>query len=214
MSRRSLGGDSGGQPVGTDAGPGPTGTRDRLLAACEVCLRRDGLRRTTMVDVAREAGVSRAALYKHFKDKSTLVLATIAHTDERFWADAHRRVARRRSLVAQVAEAVQLSREQERAVRPGSLMQHLRRTDRDDLAVVLDTGLREVLPAMAEFWRPHLERAVERGEVRADLDVARSAEWVMRMVLSLLTVPGDAVDVDDPASVRAFLDDFLLSGLR
>ena len=196
------------------AAPAGAGTRDRLIAACETCLRRNGLRRTTMVDVAEEAGVSRAALYKHFGDKATLVLAAIAHTDERFWTDAHRRVGRRRTLAAQVAEAVQISREQERAVQPGSLMQHLRRTDRDELAVVLDAGLREVLPAMAEFWRPHLERARDRGEVRPDLDVARAAEWVMRMVLSLITVPGDAVDVDDPTSLRAFLDDFLLSGLH
>ena len=55
-----------------------TSTRDRLIGACETCLWRDGLRRTTMVDVAREAGVSRAALYKHFPDKATLVLAAIA----------------------------------------------------------------------------------------------------------------------------------------
>lgn len=189
-------------------------TRDRLIAACETCLWRGGLRRTTMVDVAREAGVSRAALYKHFPDKATLVLAAIAHTDERFWSDAHRRVGRRRTLVAQVAEAIELSREQERAVEPGSLLEQLRRTDRDELAVVLDTGLRAVLPAMAEFWEPYLARAVERGEVRAALDVARAAEWVMRMVLSLLTVPGTGVDVDEPTSLRRFLDDFLVSGLQ
>lgn len=190
------------------------GTRDRLIAACETCLRRDGLRHTTMVDVAHEAGISRAALYKHFPDKATLVLATIAHTDERFWSDAHRRVGRRRTLVAQVAEAIELSREQERAVEPGSLVQQLRRTDRDELAAVLDTGLRAVLPAMAEFWEPYLARAVERGEVRADLEIVRAAEWVMRMVLSLLTVPGTGVDADDPLSLRRFLDDFLLTGLR
>ena len=167
-----------------------------------------------MVDVADEAGISRAALYKHFPDKATLVLATIARTDEQFWADAHRRVSRRRTLVAQVCEAVQLAREQERAAEPQSLLQHLRRADRDELATVLDTGLRQVLPAMSEFWQPHLERAVERGEVRADLDVPAAAEWVMRIVLSLVTVPGAAVDVDDPVSLRRFLDDFLVGGLR
>jgi hypothetical protein len=36
----------------------------------------------------------------------------------------------------------------------------------------------------------------------------------MRMVLSLVTVPGEAVDADDPASVRAFVDEFLVTGLR
>jgi hypothetical protein len=32
--------------------------------------------------------------------------------------------------------------------------------------------------------------------------------------LSLVTVPGDAVDVDDPASLRRFVDEFGVAGLR
>jgi hypothetical protein len=49
--------------------------------------------------------------------------------------------------------------------------------------------------------------------VRAGLDVARAAEWVLRIIISLVTTPGDAVDIDDPAQVRAFLTDFLVAGL-
>jgi hypothetical protein len=66
---------------------------------------------------------------------------------------------------------------------------------------------------MAVFWRPFLEVARARGEVRPDLDIVRAAEWVMRLVLSLVTVPGDAVDPDDPQSVRHFVDEFLVDGL-
>ena len=70
-----------------------------------------------------------------------------------------------------------------------------------------------MLPGLATFWHTHLEDARARGEVRADLDVPRAAEWVMRVVLSLVTVPGHAVAVDDPGSVAAFLEEFLLVGL-
>ena len=35
----------------------------------------------------------------------------------------------------------------------------------------------------------------------------------MRIVLSLVTVPGGAVDTSDPAGVRRFLDEFLVPGL-
>jgi hypothetical protein len=66
---------------------------------------------------------------------------------------------------------------------------------------------------MATFWHSYLEEARRRGEVRADLDVARAAEWVMRIVLSLVTVPGHAVDVDDRVAVRRFIDEFLVAGL-
>jgi hypothetical protein len=50
--------------------------------------------------------------------------------------------------------------------------------------------------------------------VRSDIDVTRAAEWVMRIVLSLVTVPGDAVDADDPGSLLRFVGEFLVAGLR
>lgn len=199
------------------AGPGraPTASvarptaRDRVLDATERCLRRSGLRRMTMTEVAREAGLSRAWLYRQFPDKASLVLATLARIDGQFWADAHARVAAARGLPARVAEAVALSRERQ----PGALLLELKAREPEAFAEVMGSGLRETVPGMAAFWHGYLEDAMGRGEVRPDIDVARAAEWVMRMVLSLVTVSGHAVDVDDPASVRRFVSDFLVSGL-
>ena len=45
------------------------------------------------------------------------------------------------------------------------------------------------------------------------LDITRAAEWVLRVVVSLVTLPGDAVDADDPASVNRFVREFLVPGL-
>jgi AcrR family transcriptional regulator len=183
--------------------------RDRLLDATERCLRRSGLRRITMTDVAREAGLSRAWLYRQFPDKSSLVLATLARIDEQFWADAHARVAAARGFPARVAEAVAMSRAQ----KPGALLLELKAAEPEAFAEVMGTGLREMMPGMATFWHSYLEDAMGRGEIRPDIDVVRAGEWVMRMVLSLVTVPGHAVDVDDRAAVQGFLDEFLVAGL-
>jgi AcrR family transcriptional regulator len=181
----------------------------RLLDAAERCLQRDGVRRTTMVHVADEAGVSRAWLYRHFPDKASLLGAALIRQDEQFWSEAHTLFARRRGLAAQVAEAVRYSRTQQ----PDALVLRLRATEPEALAEVLGAGLRQSLPGMARFWRPYLDAARERGEVRADLDTSRAAEWLMRMVLSLVTVPGEVVDVDDPRSVQRFVAEFLIPGL-
>lgn len=188
----------------------PSGTRDRLLAATEQCLRSSGIRRTTVIAVAQEAGVSRAWLYRLFPNKASLVVAALARTDETFWADAHARVGAVRGIASQVAEAVQLSREHE----PRALLLQLRAQEPEALAEIVGTGLREMMPGLAVFWHPYLEVARLHGEVRPDLNIARAGEWVMRMVLSLLTVPGEAVDMDDSSSVRSFVDEFLVSGLR
>jgi AcrR family transcriptional regulator len=56
---------------------GGAATRARILEAAEQVVRERGLARATTKEIARAAGCSEAALYKHYKDKSDLVLAMI-----------------------------------------------------------------------------------------------------------------------------------------
>ncbi len=186
-----------------------TSTRDRLLAATEACLRRHGIRRTTMTEIADAAGLSRAGLYKHFPDKASLVTAALARTDERFWSDAAARVSGARGIGAQVAAAVQFAVEQE----PGALLLQLRAEEPDAYAATVGSGLRAMLPGMAGFWRPYLHAARDAGEVRADLDIDAAAEWIMRIVLSLVTIPGED-DRTRPVRLRRLVDEFLVPSLR
>lgn len=178
-------------------------TRDRLLAATEACLQRDGIRRTTMTRIADEAGVSRAGLYKHFPDKASLVVEALAHIDEQFWAEAAARVSAARGIGAQVGAAVRFAREHEQ----GTLLLRLREEEPDAFAATVGEGLRAMVPGMAAFWRPYLEAARETGGVRPDLDVDRAAEWVIRVVVSLVTMP------PDDAETRRFVEDFLVPSL-
>jgi AcrR family transcriptional regulator len=185
-------------------------TRDRLLDATETCLRRHGIRRTTVTEIADEAGMSRAGLYKHFPDKASLVVTALARTDEQFWADADARVSAAPDISAKVTEAVRIASEHQ----PGALLLQLKADEPDVFAATVGTGLTQMVPGMAAFWLPHLEGARRSGEVREDLDVASAAEWILRIVLSLVTVPGDWVDSHDPSSVRAYVDEYVLPSLR
>jgi len=47
-------------------------TRERLLDAAEVVFRQRGVSRTSLAEVAAAAGVTRGAVYWHFKDKTAL----------------------------------------------------------------------------------------------------------------------------------------------
>src|SRR4051812_16800428 len=51
------------------------GIPERALPATLSCIARHGLGKTTSDDVAREAGCSRATLYRYFGDKQQLVVA-------------------------------------------------------------------------------------------------------------------------------------------
>ena len=54
-------------------------TPERILEAAEVVLRRFGLAKTTVVDVARALGVSHGSIYRHFPSKAALRNAVAAH---------------------------------------------------------------------------------------------------------------------------------------
>jgi AcrR family transcriptional regulator len=184
--------------------------RDRLLDAAERCLDRDGIRRTTVAAVAAQAGISRAYVYRFFPDKATLVSATLIRRDEAFWAEADQRVAAQPTLAEMVAEAVLLSRD----APLGSLALRLAEAEPVEFAAVMGTYVHEIVPGLSGFWVAQLRGAAERGLLGPDLDVDAAAEWVIRVVVSLVGIPGRAVDADDRASLVAYLETFLTPAFR
>ena len=183
---------------------------DRILDAAEECLRRDGIRRTTVAGIAEAAGVSRSWLYQHFRDKPAILGAALVRLDEAFWADAHKRVGARRTFAAKVAEAILIARSSEL----GPLALELRAREPDEFEALMGRFVRDSLPGMVGFWQLHLTIARDKGELRPDLDIAAAADWVLRVVVSLVTMPGEAVDPDDRLALTRHLTTYLMPALR
>lgn len=57
--------------------------RDRILAACRVVFTRAGFEAATLEDIAREAGVGPATVYRQFGDKAGLISAFAGHLGPR-----------------------------------------------------------------------------------------------------------------------------------
>lgn len=74
-----------GAPVGT-----PANTRDAILDAAGVLLGRYGYHKTTMDDLATQAGIARRTLYLHFRCKDDIFLARIDRVIERLLAEERR----------------------------------------------------------------------------------------------------------------------------
>lgn len=55
----------------------PRPVRERILDACRVVFTRAGFDAATLEEIAAEAGVGVATLYRHFKDKDSLVVAFV-----------------------------------------------------------------------------------------------------------------------------------------
>ena len=60
-----------------------TATRDRILSVTADLLARPEPQKVLMADIAKSAGLSRQAVYLHFKTRADLLIATARHIDER-----------------------------------------------------------------------------------------------------------------------------------
>lgn len=185
-------------------------TEQRILDAARTCFSRFGLQKTVMEDIAREADLSRGSLYRYFPDKESLYRAVSARETKYFIDDIARRTARARSLETKIERVLMAAVE---FLYDNPMNAAMAATDPEAFAATLSTNGRDLLALAVEAIIPMVQEAIEAGEVRADVDPPRAAEWIVRMALSLISTPSVTFDRDDPAELRRFLSDFLLPGL-
>ena len=87
--RRRVRGDDGPPPPPD----GRTWRAERILDATAALLVRWGFRKTTIDDVAREAGVAKGTIYLHWKDKNALFLAAVMRAQQQTNAAIQQRIA-------------------------------------------------------------------------------------------------------------------------
>jgi len=68
----------------TGAEPGKAASRKQLMAAAIDCFARLGFQATSIERIAREAGVTKGAVYYHFRDKEELLFAAVTDRIEGF----------------------------------------------------------------------------------------------------------------------------------
>jgi AcrR family transcriptional regulator len=177
---------------------------ERILAAASTCIGRVGLTKTTLDDVAREAGCARATVYRSFGNKQTLLSGLVARDADALGAAVVDASAASPTLgdaiAAVVTSAVQVLRGHAAltfvaAYEPEILLRHLAFESED---AVLSTAATLVAPAFTRF----LDAAA----------ATRLAEWIARITLSYLVSPSETFDIGDVAHVRALVDDFVLPG--
>jgi AcrR family transcriptional regulator len=197
-------------PTPSPHAPDPLTLRDRLLAATYRCVARFGLAKTTLEDVVKESGLSRATIYRQFPGgRDELLLETVG------WELANY-FTRLADHVRDAPDLVQLL-EQGLVYAQGSVAEHvvLRKildTEPERLLALLTVESAKTLPFIADFLHPYLVRESAAGRLRAGVDLDRSAEYLARCILSLINAPG-RWDFTDPVQVAAVVRDELLGGI-
>lgn len=183
--------------------------RERVLEATYACVARFGMGKTTVEDVVKESGVSRATIYRLFPEgRDDLLREAVAWEAGRFMGRLAEAVAGAPDLPSLVEEALRFGH---RALLEHEVLQKVLATEPERLLPMLTVDQRPLRIAEA-FLRPYIQRAAEKGELRPGLDIEEATEYVARMLLSIAGSPG-ALDLDDPYAVRGVVRDQILGGV-
>ena len=177
----------------------------RAIDATLTCIARHGLGKTTIDDIAREAGCSRATLYRYFGSRQDLVTAAV-----------HREALRILSLVRGAADSATTLEDAVvgvLAVAGRELGEH------PALRFVADVEPERVLPyltfAGGDRFLRDMGGALAPCLVRfVGADSTRAAEWVARIGLALWLSPTAPVTLSDTEALRDYVRVFVLPALR
>lgn len=192
----------------TATGPHGTDTTEaRVCAATLTCIARFGSAKTTLDDIARESGVSRATIYRVFPGgRETLFDAVLSSEVRRFFAGLSAELERcddvEDLLVRGLGESMRFLVEHE-ALRTIVLLEP---------ALLLPQlafhRLETVLRMATAFATPYLE-----PHVGSHADAVSGAEHLVRIVLTYTLHPSGDVDPHDDESIRALVRAHVLPGL-
>lgn len=180
--------------------------RERILDATFVCIARWGLAKTTMEDAAREARVSRATVYRYFPGgREELVAEAIKWEVDKFFLRLAEEVDEADDFCGVVERALLHAHQ---AIGEHAVLHRVLATEADSLLPTLSFEATRLLPQIAQFLVPFLERERLADGMTAPL----AAEYVARMLLSFVGSQG-RWDLDDPDQVAELVRTEVVAGV-
>ncbi len=184
----------------------PLDPRSRIMDAVVICVEQAGLGEFSLEDVATEAGVGRATIYRHFRGgRDQLVSETITREVARFWQHLAEAVAPYDTVEDRLVFGLVSARQR---LADHDLLQRLLIAEPDRILAELATSELLVISVLADYIRSLL--ATETLAAGVTLDSA--ADYLTRMLFSFIGTPG-CWDLSDTEQVRVLVRTQFLSGV-
>ena len=181
-------------------------TRVRIVDGALRCVARQGVAKSTVDDIARDAGLSRATVYRTFPRGKDGILGAMVETEvARLFSSLAVAMGEAHDLedvlVAGIVEAArQLSSHEALgyllAHEPGLVLPHL-----------TFARLDQILLAVGDLAAPFFGRWLEPEQA------SRAAEWAGRIVVAYMSDRHPTTDLTDPDETRALVCAFVLPGV-
>lgn len=168
--------------------PAARGSRARVASAALCCVGRFGVSKTTVDDIAREAGLARATVYRAFPGGRDEILSSLVQSEVASYFDRLSALLDAAAGNLEDLLTVALSAGSELLARHETLSSVMAYEPELILPLVSFSGFDHVLAVARRHLAPYLRTTL--GETEAD----RLAEWVTRLLISYLLCPAGAVD--------------------
>lgn len=192
------------------AAPGTAGVdvsvADRIVAAAAALIASQGLRATSVDDIASSAGCGRATVYRYFPGgRSELLDVTLDQGVDRIFAACTRVTDHASSLAEAVAGTINIAVLELLA---DAVVQQLLIDEPDTMATLISpVRIEPLLERSAAWGEEHFSRFVEPAVA------AHVGQWCARVVTDHLRSPAPVIDITDATIARALVDTFLLPSL-
>ncbi|MET9518345.1 helix-turn-helix domain-containing protein [Streptomyces sp. NPDC002994] len=183
----------------------------RVLDAAFEQFRRMGMRRSTMEDVARRAGVSRITVYRRFASKDALIEQVVRREFRRYFDQFSVDVQEAETVADRVVLGFVSSL---RTIRRNPLIGGLLAAEPDAVAPSMAGDEGRTLEVVRHFVAGRLRLEQQAGNVARDVEVDVVAEMMVRVSASFLVIPSQIIDIDDEEQLRAVARRFLVPMLE
>ena len=173
---------------------------EQILDAAREQFMTFGLRRSTVDDVARRAGVSRVTVYRRIGNKDSLVSACLLREYRRFLVEVDDAVAALPTTEDRLVEGFAAVL---RHIREHPLIGGLLRLEPETMLPFLTLESGPALLAIRDYLADRLREA-RRAEGRPVSDPTPVAELMVRVTVSFLLNPVSCFELDDESQVREF----------
>ena len=179
---------------------------ERIVAAAAELISSQGLRGTSVDDIASAAGCGRATVYRYFPGgRAELLEVTMGEGVDRIFAVCAQVTDNAASLAEAVAGTINIAVLE---LSNDAVVQQLLVDEPDTIATLISPMRIEPLFERASEWgAEHFSRFLEPAIA------GHVGEWCVRVVTDHLRSPAPIVDITDPLVARKLVDTFLIPTL-